>query len=285
MPIPLSHEKVDDIPEALREFYEEKDGVFELQVDRSGFVPASKIKEFRDHNVQLEGDLKPWRALGANVTPESAGKALALQKSLEGKELLEAGKADELVATATSEMKAAHEAAMSELGADRDTARVLLKELTIKEKLLSTGLGLGLLKKAKDDLLLRGLQVFDLDDKGAVVAMENGNVMYGADGEPLGITGWIEALSKTASHLFESSTGGDSPGSPSMSGDAAFNQWKAINPYAKGSKHFNLSKQAGLEKNQGTRALAQRLAKLENQDISERLSLLNVRNQGQPQPA
>ena len=56
-------DSIEDLPEALREFYAEKDGKFQLSVD--GMTSKDKLDEFRTNNVDLLKQLKDIQKGGA----------------------------------------------------------------------------------------------------------------------------------------------------------------------------------------------------------------------------
>jgi hypothetical protein len=68
-------------------------------------------------------------------------------------------------------------------------------------------------KGAMHDILSRASSVWDLDEKGNPVAMQEGRKMYGSDGEKLLTPAeWVKTLAREANYLFEPNAGGGAGG-------------------------------------------------------------------------
>jgi len=170
-------EKLEDAPEAVRSFYEERDGKFHLALEGdSGFVPASKLHEFRDSNRKLNAELKAaaeklkqydgvdpdeYRKLKDTTSDDKPnGQAIALQKRIEALE---------------ASVKAEQEKASA--------AEQRLAQTKISDVLRKAAQKLGVHPEMIDDVIelpaIRG--PWALDDKGNPVARDGDSVIYGKD--------------------------------------------------------------------------------------------------------
>jgi len=69
----------------------------------------------------------------------------------------------------------------------------------------------GALPSAQDDLILRAKGIFQINDEGEAIAVdEEGNSIMGKDGKTaLSPVEWVESLKESAPHLFPSASGTD----------------------------------------------------------------------------
>jgi len=214
----------DDLPESeeIRGLYTQQGDKWVLDVE--GAVPKRQLDEFRQSNIDLKKQLE---ALG-DVKPEDAAKAIRRVEELEAQLDKDKNKFDELLEKRTGEMKTAHEKQIEAAQAEQTKLRGQLKDLKINHAVLEAGTELGLRQGAGPDLVSRSRSVFDLDDEGNIVARDGeGELIYNAGGEPLGIRDWVEKTAKEAKHLFDPNQGGGSGGSggggKAMGGN---NPWK-----------------------------------------------------------
>lgn len=68
MTLKATYAKLEEVPEAHRELYVEKDGKFSLAVD--GLVGKDKLDEFRSNNVQLKKQIEDLQSKFDGVDPE-----------------------------------------------------------------------------------------------------------------------------------------------------------------------------------------------------------------------
>jgi len=225
---------LDDVPSQFQELYTEQDGQFVLTIDDTEY--KSKVSEFRTNNIELArrleeaetqtktmGDLQKQLEAYNGLDPELAREALDLKQNLDDKQLMDAGKFEELLAQRTDRMRSEYEGQVTAL-----TTRVdlLNKESSTYKKQLYDHVIENSLQKAvtsvakvrpgaMQDILSRGRSVWGLDDGGTPVPKDDkGNVMYGKDGDKaLTMEEWGQGLLQDASYLFEGSVGGGGQGS------------------------------------------------------------------------
>lgn len=203
--------EVDDIntvPEAQRSFYAAgENGKFYLQV--KGAVAKTKLDEFRNTNISLTQKLEQYK----DLDPVAARKAIELAAKIDAKQLLDAGKVDEVVSQRVNAMKGEHEKTLGTLTGQLETANKQLEVLIIDSNVKSAAVTAGILPTAVDDVVLRAKATFRVQEGRAVALDASGNIRYGIDGQtPLSIDAWMKDLKTSAPHLFTGSQGGGGMG-------------------------------------------------------------------------
>lgn len=199
---------LDDVPEALREFYTEKDGGFVLAVE--GVVPKDRLDEFRDTNIDLKKQIDALTSKFGDIDPAKYRELIEKDQQQREKKLIDAGKVEELLTERTSAMKADFEKQANALTKDRETLTRQLEGLVIDNGIRDAAAKAGVRSTAIDDVLLRGRSIFRLQD-GKAVPMEGDKPIFGKSGDPMDIGEWVTSLTERAPHLFESSTSGGAP--------------------------------------------------------------------------
>jgi hypothetical protein len=238
-----SYESLTLVPEALQEYYVERDGRAMLQVE--GMVDSDRLKEFRDENIRLKQEFDKFK----DVDPAKYAELKAKEKDLEDGKLLKKDGFDAAVQQRVAEAKAAAEKAVSEAKREAEEARASLERHRMSIAIRDAGKKYGLRSGAESDLEARGAMTLKLVD-GKLVAHDtaSGTPLYDADANPMTHEKWIEKLTKEAPHLFEASQGAGGTGGNSTS-------HLGSNPFS--SKTFNLTEQGRLMKENP--ALAQRM--------------------------
>jgi len=199
---------LDGIADGLKEYYR-KDGEDYL-LDVEGLVAKEKLDEFRDRNngiqqklneatealKKFEGvDLKKWKDLQET------------DRRLRDKELIEAGKFDELLSSKIdpilkkhADEKKAQEEALAKK--DQQLARVM-----IDQELTKIATAKGLRPEAIPDMLGRLRGDFTIVGDKVVSLDPDGNTRRTDGGVPYTLETGIEGLSKAAPHLFQPSNG------------------------------------------------------------------------------
>jgi hypothetical protein len=220
---------VDDInavPEALRSLYVQDGAKWKLDVDEGGGNGEdvaglkSALGKERQAREQMEKALNDLRKALGNEDPQKLMEARKKLQELEDKQLIDAGKLDEVLAQRTQRMQEDHAAQIAKFN---EKLKEREKEVGTLSEQLSTVLidgavtaaahKAGVKKSALDDVVLRARQVFRFEN-GKVVAKKDGTIQYGKDpNTPLAPEEWVGGLVKDAGHLFEPSNGGGSSGS------------------------------------------------------------------------
>jgi hypothetical protein len=224
MALPKTIERLDDVPEMVREHYSEKDGVLTLTLmaseDHTGLVNA--LNDERRLRRDTERQLTDMKTKFEGVDPDDYHKLQDRVKGLDDADIYDKQGIEALVLRRTESMKSEHErqsrAMEREIAQLKDTVSTTDKKWRsdrIRTALLEAVNQAGVYEKAVNDAVQRGFSVFtDLDDHGNVVARNGDDVRYGKDGvNPLTPGEWIQSVkaSGDAPHLWPPSSGGGAP--------------------------------------------------------------------------
>jgi hypothetical protein len=233
MPLKASYPTLDEIPEAHREFYAERNGTWFL--DAEGVEDTSGLKRALERERKTAADLA---ARYKGIDPEQYRAAVEKMQALEDKQLIDEGKVEELLKVRTERMRADYDARIAAATSDRETLSTRLSELLIDNTLKDAAIRHKVRDTAVTDALLRGRMVFKLVDGQAVPHRTDGSVWYGKDGStPLSAEEWVGSiLVQDAPHMFESSSGGGTPPgggrSQVVNGTFAITEAQARDPHA-----------------------------------------------------
>lgn len=196
-------DKLEDIPEALREFYVERDGKFLLQTDE-----ASNLKN------ALESENEEVRKLKLTLA-EYRSKLESLEKEKEKQQLNE-GDIEAVIESRLAKYKQDFELKLSAETALKNS----LMSSALKAELKSNALRAGVNPNAVDDVVLRGLSVFSVGDDGSIVAMRDGQKALGKDGKSLySVNEWLEEIKPNTAHWYaDQNKGGAASGVKSSTG-------------------------------------------------------------------
>lgn len=211
MSLKLVVETLEGLNEHIAKLYEPIEGsnTFRLMVE--GAVPRERLDEFRNKNIDLMKQLDTFKGIDAAKYNELLG----LEKRLTDKELIEAGKVEEVVNNRIKGLKSEHEQQLNSLTTELTSKSSQLENILIDSTVRVKALENGVLRSAVDDVLLRAKQSFKIVD-GQAIPHQDGKIVYGKDGvNPMSVDEWINTLAKNASHLFEQNRGGGAQGSNS----------------------------------------------------------------------
>lgn len=212
MALKLFVESLEGLDQNIAGLYE-KDGEGKFRLDVEGAVPREKLDEFRNSNIDLMKKLDNFK----NVDPTKYQTLLGLEKKLTDKELIEAGKVDEVVQARVLTMKTEHDGVVSQLNDNLSIANRQLESLLIDSAVRVKALEAGVIPTAVDDVMLRAKTVFKIVD-GKAVPHAEGKPMYGKDGvNAMSVDEWVGSLAKSATHLFGATIGGGAQGVRSQS--------------------------------------------------------------------
>jgi hypothetical protein len=183
-----------DIPENLKEFYANEDGVFRLKVD--GVVPKTKLDEFRNENISLKKKIEELDGM------EMVADAKTGKKTRET--------IDELVMKRTDTMRSTFETTKKELEDKLNRKQKRLQDLLISDAVKAAAISAGVVDTAIDDVISRVSRAFTVNDEDNVVAVDGA---LDSNGTPYTINSYVTELkAKKAPHLFKTSTGIGVPG-------------------------------------------------------------------------
>jgi hypothetical protein len=219
MTIKSTYAKLEDIPEAHRDLYVEKDGKFILPVE--GMVSKDRLEEFRTNNVALKKQVEDLTSKFDGIDPELFRELSEKAEKERTKKLIAADKVDELVNERVNAAKAGFDKQLKTLDEDKRKLGIQLEGLLIDNAVRDASAKSGVRAGAVDDVLLRARQVFKVVD-GKAVAFDGDKQLFGATGDPLTVPEYISTkLSEAAPHLFEPSQGGGAKKAEGNSGGAS----------------------------------------------------------------
>jgi hypothetical protein len=224
MALPKTIDRLDEVPELVRDYYAERDGVLTLTImaseEHAGLVTA--LADERRLRRDTEKSLIDWKTKYEGVDVDKYHQLEERVKGLDDADIYDKQGIEVLVQRRTDAMKADHDRQVQ--AKDREITQLRSqatesdrkwRQDRIKTALLEAVNKNGVYDKAIDDAVQRGLAVFtDLDEKGQVVAKNGEDVVYGKDGiNPLRPDEWIATLktSGQAPHLWPPSSGGGAP--------------------------------------------------------------------------
>ncbi len=199
---------IEGLDQSVASLYEKQDdGKFRLNVE--GAVPREKLDEFRNTNIELLRKVDSFKG----VDVKKYNDLLALEKRVTDKELVDAGKLDEVVQGRVTQLRTEHEGIVNQLNEKLSVSERQLETLLIDSAVRVKALESGVLPTAVDDVMLRAKTAFKIVD-GRAVPHADGKPVYGKDGvNPMSVDEWIGGLAKAAPHLFGSTAGGGASGS------------------------------------------------------------------------
>ena len=215
---------LDEVPEAYRaEYAKASDGSFVLSLDGVEDVGGLKsaLQKERDAREKYEKEIKDLRKQFEGLDPEKGREALRRIQELEEKQLLDAGKVEELFAQRTERMKAdwsAKEARYQEeiksASEAHSKSETRLSELLI-DGTLRDAAGKRRAKAALTPLLIRGARHGDIDGirwelrDGQPVPVKGDAIYPGKDpSKPMSAEEYLDLVAQKMPDLFEASTGG-----------------------------------------------------------------------------
>lgn len=214
-------ESLDGVEENVKGLYRKgQDGKFYLDTEEDANT-KKRLDEFRENNIKLMKDKEELEKKLKDVDPVKYKEMLAKIQAIEDKQMIEAGKLDELVNQKTERMRIEYDNHIKELTAaielkDKEilSGHTRLSEVLIDSELTKalTKIG-GVRAGAMEDLIARGRRMWALID-GKPVPKEGDRIIYGKDGkEMLTFDEWAKIQTETAPYFFESSSGSGSHGS------------------------------------------------------------------------
>jgi len=161
-----------------------------------------------------------------DIDPEKAREAQKKLEELENKELMDAGKFEELMAKRTEAMKRDHQNQIDQMskGWESDKARVKtleteLQRTTIINDLRNTAGKLKIRSDMIPYLELKAEREWVLDEEGKAVWKDNGQVRYGKDpSKPASMAEYLTELVTASPALLEGSTATGANGNAGRSG-------------------------------------------------------------------
>lgn len=250
MKLKATYEKEDDIPEAHRELFTERDGKWELtgvegirtdaDVTR---LQGSLDKERKDHK-ETKSKLRAWTSLGEDTEAVQAKLDRADELEAAGDGKIDDAKIQELAdkrakaLTGPLERKIAKlEGDLSAVTGERDEARTTITRGKVDTALRRAAEAAKVTSSAIEDIVAIGGAAFELTEDGKVVTRDANGAAPGLSPET-----WLGDMREARPHWWPASTGGGAKGG---GGDGAFSK----NPWSK--DHWNLTEQGRIVQTKG----------------------------------
>jgi len=225
MPLELPDKAaVEKLPEAQRSLYVEKDGKYRLDVDveDTGSLKSS-LKAEREARKTAEKKFKEFAAQFEGIDPEKVRELMSHFDSTEEAELLKQGAEgiEKIVEKRTEKMRADYEKKLEELSEQIDGALEVAGSYMDRVRdahILSAAAKAGVHPGAMEDVLLRGGQMFSVDDDGNAVqfdpdAGDEERVVLGKDNKtPYSPAEWLEEMKEQAPHWWPAGSSGGGAG-------------------------------------------------------------------------
>ncbi len=162
-----------------------------------------KIKEQGDNLKRFDG-----------IDPDTVKGMLKRFENDEEAKLIADGKIDEVINKRTERMRGDTDKQLKEANARVEKAEAFANKFRARvlgDEIRSAAGKAGALSSAQEDLILRARGIFQINDEGQAVAVdEDGDPIMGKDGRTqLSPIEWIESLKESAPHLFPAASGTD----------------------------------------------------------------------------
>ena len=206
----INAEELDQMPEALREFYVESDesGKFDLSTDQS-----NRIREFRENNIALTQQVRERDADLQKAQSELDSAKGEVQKRFE-KELLSEGKIDELLAQRTEAMRGSYEDKLVEITKAHTEAEKTLDIHIVENQIRDAAIKAQARNDRAVDHIIRAVRPHVKRDGTQAVRVDgSGNTVMAEDGTtPQGILDLVAEMKISDAFLFAESSGSGANG-------------------------------------------------------------------------
>lgn len=222
MALPKTIDRLETLPELVREHYAQKDGVWTLTLlsieDHTGMVTAleRERKARRDADVAHTELKQRFEGIDpAEYTTMRERLAGLKDKEIYDKDGLEAlvGRRTQQITVDAQRAAQAKDRELQQLRAQNADLDKRWRDDRIKTVITAAAGRAGLAPYALPDAVSRGLALFtELDEAGVPVAKDGEEIRYGKDGvKPLSADEWIVGLKHEAPHFWPASGGGGAP--------------------------------------------------------------------------
>ena len=221
---------LDEVDENLRTLYVETEDGFVLDLENIEQHPKATslhnalkrkegdAKKFKSERDKLKQDLEDL----ADIDPAAARAALEKVQEFEDKQLMDAGKVDELVEQKVERMRSQFESQSKQkdeliaaLEADKTSLSGQLNEIVVNQAVIQEATAHGVRPGAIDDIVNRAKMIFQAQEGTPIALDSDGNEIMGADARtPMSVSEWVQDLAKgNGEHLFQPNSGSGANGS------------------------------------------------------------------------
>ena len=186
-------------------------------IDTHIATEVAGLKRKNGELIALNGTLKEQAARFDGIDPEVARSVLQRFNDDEERQLVAAGKIDDVLKKRTERMQTDHAKTLKTEQEARTRAEGKASKLaarTLAGAVRDAAIRSGALPEAMEDIVLRAGSTWRLNDDGDPVALNGEDVILSKDGKtPLTPQEWAESLRETAPHLWPRAQGTNAPGS------------------------------------------------------------------------
>lgn len=262
--IALSYEKAEDVPEAHKDLYTERDGKWLLTgVEGGGY---DSIQRLTEGNRKEREDHKATKAKYAKLNGKDIDQLLErdaeydeLKIKAEHNGTMDETKIEQMVGIRLKQKLAPLERENADLKTKvtgYETEITTLKgndaSRRIRDTIRTAATKLKVTDTALEDVQILGERLFEIDDTGRIVAKDNVGVTPGIDPEM-----WLGDQREKKPHWFPGNVGGGSGGGRGNQGGGGTNPWSA--------EGWNLTEQGKILKED--RSKAERMAAMHGVDL------------------
>lgn len=217
--------------------------MFERMLEERMTGIVNNRNQVLDEKKELQKEVAQLKKQWEGFDPDRVRRIMENIDKDEETKLISEGKLDEVVARRLDRYRAdtdqqikLRDTKIEEMAKALSEEKEKRSRLVIDGSLRSAAVEAGITKTAIEDVVFRGRQVFNLDEKDRPIPRDpNGNMLVGKDGiTPLSAVEWLDSMKKIAPHWWPPSQGGGA-----MPGDAG--KPARVNPWKKES--FNLTQQ------------------------------------------
>ena len=206
----INAEELDQMPEALREFYVESDesGKFDLSTDSD-----DRLTEFRANNRTLFREVEELKKAHADQSSALQSAKEEAQKRTE-KDLLSEGKIDELLAQRTEAMRGSYEEKLAEITRAHSEAEKTLDVHIVENQIRDAAIKAQAKNDRAVDHIIRAVRPHVQRDGTQAVRVDgSGNTVMAEDGKtPQGILDLVAEMKISDAFLFAESSGSGANG-------------------------------------------------------------------------
>lgn len=201
----LEIDSLEGVDETLAPLYKENEGKFVLQVEGLPDVKGLKqgLERERRDKKELKLELEKFSGLDLEQYHDLQAREASLKDH-------DPEKIKAMIDKRVADNNKTWEQKYGELTETLSSTKSKLSKVMVSDELRRVGTELGVNgDEAMSDFVSRGSQLFKVNEEGSVVAMKDGELVYGESGvDPLTMREFGKTLSTTATHLFKSSAGG-----------------------------------------------------------------------------
>jgi hypothetical protein len=239
MPLKAKYDSQDQIPEAQRPLYVERDGAWYL--DAEGVEDVSGLKNALERLKQEKKDLAKQAEKYKEIDPDKYRALLQAAEEAEQEKLKNQGKFEELFQQRVKTLTAEHEKERQKLTGDLTSVQKMLAEERVTNALTKAAVAEGV----REDAIAHAVRIWSQDTwklgpDGKAAAFDGDTPLYGSKGEALSMGEFIKKELHDKPYLAKPSSGTGAQHQGGTSGAKVITLTRA---QAKDSRTYEAAKQ------------------------------------------